>query len=466
MSKYNSCQGFEKISEALSCNLPRVHFVGVGGVGMYSLFLMTEKLGISVSGSDSKKNPLFEKLAHSGCSVSLGHCAKNVAGASLVVYSLAISKDNPEIRYAEELGITLVSRAEYLAYLLRDFNMKISVSGSHGKSSSTAMLGAVLNTAQKAPTVISGAALKPGGEPCVFASADCVVFEACEYKDSFLQFSPSISLFTNLELDHTDYFKSLDDIKRSFSAAMDLCRIAVVNCDDENLASIIKDKGEKVKSFGFSENADYRATELSSLGGFYSFSVVKGDSTLARINLSVPGKFSVYNALGVFAASTELGIPHETAAAALSSFRGIERRFEKIGERENGAPIIYDYAHHPSEISATVSALREMWQGEICVVFRAHTYSRTKDLWDGFVESLSLADRVLLCEVDPIRESEIVGVSAENLAKAIGKSATAISNAEIKEELKKSSCAVLIMGAADLDDIKNFILENNDGIRT
>ena len=461
LSKFNSSQGFEKIKDAISKKPSSVHFIGVGGVSMYSLFNFTSRLGIAVSGSDKSSSERTEKLIKKGFDVKVPENREALLRATLAVYSLAVSENDSEIRLAEELGIPLVSRAEYLAYVSEEYKTKISVSGSHGKSTVTAMITKILSDASLSPSALSGAALAGICEPYIFGKRDYLVFEGCEYKDSFLRFSPDFSVFLNLELDHTDYFKSFDDIKRSFFSAMQRADTCVVNKDDAELFSLAVASGRSVKSFGIENDADFSAKDLKSDCGFYSFSVLKDGKALEEIKLSVLGRFSVYNALAAFSLAFTLGVEPSIISKSLSQFSGIERRLELIGKKENGAPIIYDYAHHPSEIKSGIMALRESYKGKITVVFKPHTYTRTRDLFDEFAISLGFADKVYLSAIDAIRETEIEGVSSENLARAIGGGAKALSDEEIAKEVSASSDAVIIMGAANLDKIKRKILANN-----
>ncbi len=458
LSKFNSFLGFEKIADCISKKSAHVHFVGVGGISMYSLFIFTRARGISASGSDKSNSERTEKLIEMGCDVRVPENVSGAKSASLIVYSLAVSECDRELRIAEEMGIPTVSRAEYLAYLSLEYKMKLSVSGSHGKSTATAMLTKVLSEAELFPTAISGAQLAGTSEPYLLGSKDYLVFEACEYKDSFLKFTPDISVFLNLDLDHTDYFKSFDDIGRSFLSAMERARVCVVNKDDCELYSLAELSERRIISFGIEEDADIRAVNLKSDFGRYSFSVVKSGEIIAEISLAVLGKFSVYNALAAFSVAYTLGVEPGVISAALSRFFGIGRRLETLGKRKDSSPIIYDYAHHPSEIASGILAVREFFKGEIAVIFKPHTYTRTRDLFDGFVTSLALADKVYLSEIDAIRESAIEGVNAESLAKAIGESAEALSDDLIIERVKDFEGAIIIMGAGNVEKIKTEII--------
>lgn len=461
MSKFNSSQGFEKIREALSCKNASVHFVGVGGISMYSLFNFTRLGGTRVSGSDKILSERTEKLIKQGFNVKVPKNIEAALRASIIVYSLAVSENDEELRAAEELGIPQVSRAEYLAYLSYEYKNRISVSGSHGKSTVTAMLTKILYDANLSPSAISGANLCGMEEPYAYASRDYLVFEACEYKDSFLCFEPDASVFLNLELDHTDYFGCFDDISRSFLCAMKKTKLFAVNKDDGPLYSLAEQSGIPHFSFAIENDADFKAVNLKKNCGYYSFSIETKGARIADVRLSVLGKFSVYNALAAFSLACRLGIPSRLIAKSLSEFLGIERRLELVALRKNGAPVIYDYAHHPSEIKSGIAALRDLYEGPVNVIFKPHTYTRTRDLFDEFALALAGADKVFLSEIDPIRESKIEGVSSESLARAIGDKAKSLSDSEIIEDVGRSDGCILIMGAADLRLIKEKIIADN-----
>ncbi len=460
MSKFNSSLGKSVFDRVFEKKNPRIHFIGVGGVGMYSLALISESLGARVSGSEREAGELYGKLSARGIDVYIGSRPERLRDCDLAIYTLAISECDTEVRAAEENSVPLASRAEYLSYISEKYKMKISVSGSHGKSTTTALLSEIFTAAGCDPTVVSGARLPDCELPLKLGGEDFFIFEACEYKDSFLKFSPDIAVFTNLELDHTDYFGGLDDIKRSFAAAMSRSALSVINTDDLNLSDIAG-KSKKHISFGTSENADFRISDISEKGGKYSFSVYSRGARLARIELGIPGRHSVYNATAAFAAACSAGIDADIAAKALSDFRGIARRLELIG-RMRGFPVFYDYAHHPSEIRAAISAVREMSREKVNALFKPHTYSRTKDLFDGFVESLSEADRVFLLDIDGIRESEIAGVSSRALADCIGSRAECVGEEEFLSLSRSLNGTLIIMGAANLENIVSQIKKHID----
>ncbi len=428
----------------------RIHFIGVGGVGMVSLFSLCEHLGVEVSGSDIKENEYTAALKREGKRISVGCDGENVKGAAAVAYTSAVQQDNAELEYARAHGIPAFSRAELLGVLMQLYGTRIGVSGTHGKSTTVAMLAEIYKRAGRAPTVLCGAALA-SGMPYIITDSEELIYEACEYKDAFLCFSPTAAVFTNLEHDHVDYFKDIHALKDSFLAAMNIPNYAVVNCDDERLCSLLPEIQKPTVTYGEGARAEYRIVDVRSENGFYSFKILHGGRYSPEISLSVAGKFNVMNAAGALALAASEGIDISVCADALSSYKGISRRLEYLG-KVRGTAVYYDYAHHPTEIRKTVSAVREIHKAGIGVIFRPHTYSRTEGLLSDFISSLSEADRVWLLDISAIREPHSSSISSEALADFIGEQAACIKAHEVADIVKNSDMGtVIIMGAADID---------------
>lgn len=456
LSKFHSGIKTEEIIGILEGGKIKIHFVGVGGVGMYSLCLLTHSLGYEVTGSDREDSELCRDLISHGVKVSIGHNAASAVGAGLLVYSLAVSEDNPELLYAESAGIKAVSRAEYLGAVMTMYNVRIGISGSHGKSTTTAMISRIFDLAGRVPTTLLGASFI-GGSPLTLGDREYMIYESCEYKDSFLRFSPTVAVFTNLEYDHVDYFKSFDALRDSFLIAMQRAPRAVVNSDDENLSSLIPKLKRRPLTFGESADANVRGVITHREKGYYNIEI-SYTGVRFSVNLSIPGRYNAKNALAAAAVALECGIAHTDIKSALESFFGIERRLEVIGEM-GGRRVYYDYAHHPTEIRCAIEAVREAEEGKICVIFKPHTYSRTAEFLSGFAKALSLADEVMLCEISAIREEKIKGVSSERLCGLIGKGACVVNDCEVRKKLENSDArAVIIMGAANLDLVKRDII--------
>lgn len=452
-----SYDGILRMINAKAC---RIHFVGVGGVSMYSLAVISLKKGCIVTGSDREDNHRTKALRSLGVNVKRGHCESNAYGADLVVYSHAISESNPELIYAHSRGIPNVSRAEYLAALMLEYSCRIGVCGSHGKSSTVAMLDCIFKHAGASPTTLSGADLSDG-EPYRLGCEDLLIYESCEYRDSFLRFSPTIAIGLNLELDHTDYFSDIEHICSSFASALGKAKkCAIVSGDDANLRRATMNFQIPLIRFGAGEENDYRysITAFKDLG--FSFSLEKMGVKLGDFEIGLPGAFNVHNATAAIVAALEYGIDVSTVADAISLYKGIPRRLEYVGQRY-GRAVYYDYAHHPTEISASISTLKMLTKGPLTVIFKPHTYSRTKSLWQGFCESLSKADYLLLTEIYPAREEAISGVSSMALAAEIGEGARCVSESDIVYQLDlHTRGAIVIMGAGDLEEIKKKILNN------
>ena len=426
---------------------------------MYSLARLTLDRGARVRGSDREDSSRISALRMLGAEVFIGHRAENVSGADLLVYSHAISQDNPELLEAMRLKIPTVSRAEYLGALMLDYKNRIGISGSHGKSSTTAMLDLIFSYAKTSPTTLSGADLTVG-EPLRLGSDSLMIYEACEYKDSFLRFSPTVSVALNLELDHTDYFADLEAIKRSFAKALGRAeKFALINGDDLDLADIADKIGANLITFGSSENNTYRyiITSFKEVG--FSFTVLRNGIRVGDFELNIPGSFNVANATAAIAVSLEYGIDSATVSEALALYRGIPRRLEYIGQRYS-RPVFYDYAHHPTEIKASIDALKMLTHSPLTVIYKPHTYSRTRSLWNELCASLSEADYVLLTNIYPAREEPIDGVNSARLAEEIGDKARYCRDEEILTQLDfYTSGAIVLMGAGDLEEIKRNILK-------
>ena len=457
MSEYDifkRIMGRSKLSEKKGF---RVHFIGIFGIGMYSLARITKQMGITVTGSDREKSQLKPYLDSAGIITSIGHKWENAKGADIVVYSLAISEDNEELEYARRMRIPTLTRAEYMGILMQDYNVRIGISGSHGKSTVTAMTSHIFSSAGKNPTVISGAKL-PSGEPTLIGEMEYLIYEACEYKDSFLKLAPSAVTVTNLELDHTDYFKDLDDIKHSFLMCINRAEdLAVLNSDDENLSSIMRLVDVEFVTYG-AKDADYTYLMKSFTRDGIKYAVKYKNKSIGEYFLRLKGAFNVANATAAIATAAEYGISVKDAGEALESFSGVGRRMELVGYRQ-GRAVYYDYAHHPTEISAVINALT-MTEGTLTVVFKPHTYTRTRDLWCDFVTALAMADFVILTDIYPAREESIEGISSERLAKCIGDKAIYVKDKDVPFAVDRFTAgAIVLMGAGDNEEILNNLIE-------
>ncbi len=462
MSRKNAIEekslSFDKLRALTEDSSKTVHFVGVGGVSMYSLARLALLKGARVVGSDRESSEYTRSLALLGAKIFIGHSPELVNGADLVVYSHAIADDNPELVRARELSIPTVSRAEYMGAMMIGYESRIGVSGSHGKSTTVAMLDTIFSHAGVAPSVLSGAQL-PTGEPLKIGEKSLMIYEACEYKDSFLKFSPTIAIGLNLELDHTDYFENITAIKDSFKRALGKAtKFSVVNGDDENFRPIIKQIKGKVITFGQGMTTDYRYSIVGFGEGGFDFTLSKFGSEIGRFRLNIPGTFNVSNAVAAIVTALEYGIDIKVVSEAISSYRGIARRLERVGMRYT-RPVYYDYAHHPTEIAASINAIKMQTRDLVTVIFKPHTYSRTSSLWEEMKSALSLADHLILTPIYPAREEKIEGVSSERLAYEIGSRAKFSEDDDLLRYLDlHTHGTIVIMGAGDMEKIKKDVL--------
>ena len=450
----------ETVSEIMK-NAARVHFVGIGGISMSSLAAITKNMGYNVSGSDRTESEITDRLASEGIDVKYFHAAENVNGASLVVYTAAVRKDNPELAEAERAGIPLCSRADYLGWLMSGCRERIGIAGTHGKSTVTSMISEIFMSAGLAPTVVSGAELSDMGGAYRIGGKEYFIFEACEYCDSFLSFSPTTAVITNIEYDHADYFKNMDQLRESFLKYSGYARRTIFCADDPESAELMKKCPGGTVSFGLGQNADYRADNImyDSFGCAW-FDIVRCGTKICCVKLMVPGRHNVLNAIAAAACAFSYGISPEAVREGLFGFRGAARRFEYLGETETGALVYDDYAHHPSEIKATLSAAKARGR-RIVTVFQPHTYSRTAGLWDGFVNAFGDSDVTLFADIYAARETDDCGVSSKMLADAVG--GIYLPSFEAIADWLKKNCTgndlIMILGAGNIINLGAMIVD-------
>ena len=426
---------------------------------MSSMAELAQRKGYTVSGSDRVDSVATRRLAAMGISVWRGHDAAHVVGYDAVIYTLAISADNPEYVAAVHLGIPVISRADFLSFLMAEYPCRIGVAGSHGKSTVTAMLAEILTEAERSPTVFCGAPLSDGKGMRIGTGREAV-FEACEYQDSFLCFSPTLAILLNAEWDHVDWFSDADAVYRSYASFADLPQkdgTVLYNAEDVRCVHCVRESTAKRVSFGI-ENGDFHARLLGYREGCTEFAPVLPDGTEAQVvRLRVPGMHNLANALAAFGAAALCGVTPEAACRGLARFRGAGRRMQYRGML-CGARLLDDYAHHPTEIRATLTAAREMLgKGRLIAVFQSHTYSRTAVFFREICDALRLADRVLIAPIYAARERDTRGMSAALLATGVGDGAAAFDSKEqIADALEAEAGPgdlIVIMGAGDIDGI-------------
>ena len=446
------------LQSLLSRRFLTVYFIGIGGSSMSALARLSLDMGYSVLGSDIAQGENTAVLTALGIPVTVGHNPSALISADLAVYTHAIPDTDPELSFAREKGIVTVTRAEYMGALMLRYSTRIGISGTHGKSTTTALVASVLTAAGDRPTALSGAPLTATDSSYLPGDPRLFVYEACEYRDSYHFFNPTVAVALNLELDHPDYFESIDDLKSSFVTA--LCRatdLAVVNEDDESISSIIPALTVPTVRFGTRHTADYQYLITSFLDPGYRFSVICRGRSLGEFSTPMRGVFNLSNITAAIAVTAELGVDTDVIRRTVADFRGISRRLEHIGYY-HGRAVFYDYAHHPTAVAASLNALRESSPDGITLVFRPHTYSRTARFWDDFRAALSLADRVILTDIYPAREAPVTGVSSARLAAAIGSRAVYAPLDRVTEYLDRTVGSIVLMGAGDLECVKNKII--------
>jgi UDP-N-acetylmuramate--alanine ligase len=405
----------------------RVHFVGIGGVGMSGIAEVLCTLGYSVSGSDNADSATTRRLASLGASVQRGHAAANVLGADCVVVSSAIKADNPELLEARAQRIPVVPRAEMLAELMR-FRRGVAVAGTHGKTTTTSLLASVLGEGGLDPTFVIGGQLLAAGANARLGSGDWLVAEADESDGSFLRLNPLVAIVTNIDADHLEnYGGDFANVQAAFAEflhRLPFYGLAVLCIDDPEVAALAANTSRHVITYGFSADADVRAEDVRQDGGCMHFTLCLSDATRTPIELALPGRHNVQNALAAATVGWQLGIAPDTIARALQKFAGIGRRFNLLAELRTakGATVqlVDDYGHHPKELEAVFAAARGGWPDKrLVVAFQPHRYSRTRDLFDDFAGVLSGVDALVLTEVYPAGEQPIAGADAKSLARAI-----------------------------------------------
>ncbi|MDH3889704.1 MAG: UDP-N-acetylmuramate--L-alanine ligase [candidate division Zixibacteria bacterium] len=448
----------------------KLFFVGIGGAGMSGIAELLFNLEFDVRGSDLATSDVTDYLVTLGVKVHQGHSAENLEDADLVVISSAVSDDNPEVMAARDSGIPVIKRAEMLGELMR-LKRSIGVSGTHGKTTTTSMIGSVLRHADYDPTIIVGGVVAGLGSGAALGKGDYLVAEADEYDRSFLAMYPTVAVVTNIEADHLDCYDGMDHLLASFVTYMNRVPFygsVIISADDANLALVRPEIARPMVTFGFDATADYRATDVKLVAGRTRFTVWHIDELLGEVSLSVPGRHNVLNALAAVAACREVEVPMSAIAEGLASFGGVRRRFEIIGEF-NEVILVDDYAHHPTEIAATLTTARETYGRRVIVVYQPHLYSRTRDFAGQFAESLSIADECLLTDIYPAREEPIEGVTSELIARRAGASEGARfscigprSNvaAEVMKLVRKGDM-IIIMGAGSItlacDELKEAL---------
>ena len=461
----------------------RVHFVGIGGSGMSGIAEVLCTLGYEVSGSDNADNAATRRLASLGARVMRGHNASNVLGTDCVVVSSAIRHDNPELMEARSQRIPIVPRAMMLAELMR-FRRGIAVAGTHGKTTTTSLTAAVLSEGGLDPTFVIGGQLLAAGANAKLGDGQWLVAEADESDGSFLRLNPLMAVITNIDSDHLEnYGNDFARVQAAFAEFLQrlpFYGLAVLCIDDPEVAALAADTPRHVMSYGFAENADVRAEDVTQEGGRMRFTLRLPEDTHVQVTLALPGRHNVQNALAAAAIGWQLGVSPQDIANALQKFSGIGRRFNDLGEivTPNGARVqlVDDYGHHPRELAAVFAAARGGWPHKrLVVAFQPHRYSRTRDQFDAFAAVLSEVDALVLSEVYPAGEAPIAGADAKSLARAIrarGRNEPVVVSqvselASVLPDVLQDGDLLLLMGAGDIGHIaQELIAHGFEGSKT
>ncbi len=408
--------------EHLLDNVKRIHFVGIGGSGMCPLAEILHSEGYEITGSDTAESDTLMRIRSYGIPVTMGHYPETVIGADLVVYTAAVKLDNPELVSANEHQIPTVERSVMLGAVVDKYQRSVAVSGTHGKTTTTSMITQIFTMANFDPTAVIGAKLPFIGGNSRVGKSDIIVCEACEYVDTFLRIFPAVSVILNVDEDHLDYFGTLERICESFTKFVNqTSSMIVVNGDDKNSQKCIKameHNGQKIVTFGFGKHNDFRAEITGESSVCDSFDIIYNGEVLTSVQLKVPGKYNVMNALAAAATTISMGVSPDDVKKALAEFSGAHRRFEILG-KPCGITVADDFAHHPTELRATLTTAMSMGYKNVWAVFQPHTFSRTYMFLNEFAEVLAIPDHAILSEILPVRETNTYNIYAKDLADKI-----------------------------------------------
>ena len=436
-------------------SVKKLHFVGIGGSGMCPMAELLMHRGYKISGSDQSESDTLDRVKGWGIPVYMGHRPENIGDAQAVVYTAACRADNPELVAARKKGVPTLERSVMLGMLTEKYPQLVAVSGTHGKTTTTAML--------THPSAIIGGKLPIINSNCRVGKSDTIICEACEYVDTFLQLHPAVSLILNIEPDHLDYFKTLDNIVKSFRQfATQTDRLLVVNAANPSVMEAVEGLEREIVTFGLDSSCDYYPADLNEEPtACEDFTLMYRGNALGKVNLAVPGKHNMLNALAAAAAAHSLGIAPEALCSALEHFGGVHRRFEILGQFA-GVTVADDFAHHPTELTAVLSSAMRMGYGRVWAVFQPHTYSRTYTFLNDFAEALAIPDHLIMTEILAVREENTYNIHTSDLAAKVPGSVWFDSFDKIAEyvmENAQSGDLILTLGGGDIYKCANLIVE-------
>ena len=442
----------------------QIHMIGIGGSGMFPLAEILHADGHVLTGSDNNEGDTLNQVRQMGVRVYMGHRPENLKGAQLVVYSAAISPQNPERVAAEQMGIPTMERAELLGLVTEHYHNTYGICGTHGKTTTSSLLTQILLMSGKDPAAVIGGKLPlMGNSSGRMGAGELMVCESCEYVDTFLHLSPDTAVILNIDDDHLEYFKTMENLKASFRKFASMAgRGVIYNGDDANTCEALKDLPGRRTTFGLASSNDYYAEKITVEDGRYHFDVMKHGAFCFRTSLKIPGKHNILNALAAIACADAEGVSYSDMEKAVDSFGGAHRRFEKLGVLETGADFFDDYAHHPTELKATLSAAKSLHYKRVIAVFQPFTFSRTAMLLDDFADALRLADRVILAPIMGSREINTYGIESRHLADKIPGAVVLPDFETISDTLKKETepgDMVITLGCGDIYKVAHIALE-------
>lgn len=451
--------------ESLLKDKKHIHFIGIGGSGMFPIVQILHAEGFYITGSDNNETETIKIEREMGIEIFMGQRAENIKGADLIVYTAAIMADNPELIAAKESGVDTIERSVMLGLITRRYDRAICISGTHGKTTTSAMLTQILVESEMDPTAVIGGKLPLIHGSGIAGKSDIMVCESCEFVDTFLKLSPNIAVILNVDEDHLDYFKNLDNIIRSFNAfakMADKCIIA--NGDDENTMRAVADiKAVPIVTFGYGKHNDYYVENIEQHKGIgTSFDLVFKGERLCRLTMNVPGEHNILNTVAACVAALQVKTPIERIEKSVPNFRGAGRRFEVLG-KVNGFTVADDYAHHPKELEVTLKTAKKLDFNRVWAVFQPFTYSRTAILFDDFVKALTIADKVVLSEIMGSREKNTYNIYSKDLAEKIDGCVWFNTFEEIANyvlENAEEGDLVITLGCGDIYKCAKMMLEN------
>lgn len=401
-------------------NKKHIHFIGIGGSGMYPLAQILHSQGYFLTGSDNNETETLDAVRKMGIEVFIGQRAENIQGADLIVHTAAIMEDNPELMAARKSGVPVLERAELLGIVTNWYNNAVCVSGTHGKTTATSMITQILYTAGTDLSAYIGGKLPCIGGSGIAGKSDILVCESCEFEDHFLKLAPDISVILNIDADHLDYFGTLENVIASFRKFAEMTsKVLIINGDDKNTLTAVNGLDKKIITFGLSDKNNWYAGNIQKISGLETqFDVYHDGEYVLTVNLHVAGNHNILNAVAAVAAVNELGISPEDCRKGLADFRGAKRRFEKLGYKK-GITVVDDYAHHPTELEATLTAAMGMGFNKVWAIFQPFTFSRTKILLDDFARVLQIPDKAVLTDIFGSREKNTFGIFTRHLAEKI-----------------------------------------------